>query len=507
MSEDGRDPPVDVLTARVRSTPDRTAVIDTQTAAQWRYRELNDAVDEVAGALCASVDEPSSRERLAVALGTTSQFVVTLHACLRLGWELLPLNTELATPELAARLHRSDPTILICERATEENVIDAVANTDLEIPVRTVDDPRTGASKSLFDRTGPVDPSPVGLDETAMILFTSGTTGRPKGVELSRKNVLWSAIASAFRLGVTPSDRWLCCLPTYHMGGLAPAIRSVLYGTTLLLQRSFEARETASIIAEEGVTGVSLVPTQLKRLLNVGLSSRTLRTVLLGGAPASTSLLEQAAETSVPVYPTYGLTETASQVATARPSQVEASPGTVGQPLLGTQVRIVREGDPVPPGETGEVVVSGPTVTAGYLDEAETAEAFGEFGLHTGDLGHLDTDGKLWVTGRRDDQIITGGELVAPADVSAVLREIEGVKAAAVVGLDDPEWGQRVGALVVPDSAASDSEDLRGRILDQCERRLASYKQPKTVAFVDQLPRTHSGTVDRDAVRNVLTQS
>jgi O-succinylbenzoic acid--CoA ligase len=240
----------------------------------------------------------------------------------------------------------------------------------------------------------------------------------------------------------------------------------------------------------------------LQRLLEDGWSPpEHLDTVLLGGAPASESLLERAIEQGVPVSPTYGTTETASQIATARPEQVAAHRGTVGQPLVNTTVRILEgDGDGLAaPGETGELVVSGPTVTPGYLDEQRTNEAFGEYGLYTGDLGYRDEDGRLWVVGRVDDRIVSGGENVDPETVASAIREHPGAADATVVGLPDEEWGEVVAALVVGDI---DADAVRAH----CRERLADFEVPKHIVVTDTLPRTPSGTVDREAVRDRLRE-
>jgi O-succinylbenzoic acid--CoA ligase len=346
--------------------------------------------------------------------------------------------------------------------------------------------------------------SAVDLDAERLVLFTSGTTGRPKGVRLSLRNLLASAAGSAFRLGVLAEDRWLCALPTYHMGGLAPWIRSALYGTTVVVGSDFDPARTAAEMRATGVTGVSLVPSTLVRLLDDGWTPPdSLRFVLLGGGPADESLVARARDRGVPVCPTYGTTETASQIATTRPAAAAERPGTVGQPLVTTEVTVVDgKGEPIPPGERGEIVVDGPTVTRGYLDPETTAAAFSDRGLRTGDLGYRDEDGYLWVTGRADDAFVSGGETVHPGGVADRLRAHPTVADAAVVGLPDREWGRRVAAALVPDDEADPEA-----VVEDCADGLAAYERPRTVAVVDSLPRTASGTVDREALRDLLDEA
>jgi O-succinylbenzoic acid--CoA ligase len=492
----------DLLRTRAATTPDRTAVELVDSDQTWSYRDLDKAVDELAASLDSL--EADNDTRLAVALPTGFSFVCSIHAAVRLGWELTPLNTRLAAGELADRLDKLAPDVVLCARETEKILAEAQARQaapETDGPRRyTVDDPAEADTATPPTADSPAETDPHDPTDTALVLFTSGTTGEPKGVRLTPRNLTASAFASALRLGVTPSDRWLCCLPMYHMGGLAPVVRSTLYGTTLVVQSEFDAERTANVLDSAGITGVSLVPTQLTRLLDVGLEAPDLRTVLLGGAPASEELLTRADEADIPVYPTYGMTETASQIATARPTDHRDHPGTVGQPLFGTRVTVLDDdGDPLPAGERGELVVSGPTVTPAYLDVAQTAEAISEYGLHTGDFGYRDDDGRLWVLGRVDDTIITGGELVAPATVAEVIRDATGVEDVAVVGIDDEEWGQRVVAAVV-----GDDDDLPERVEEQCRDNLAGYKIPRQVRVVDSLPRTQSGTVDRESVRDLF---
>ena len=477
----------DLLADRVAATPERTALVDAGSGESWTFRDLDARTDAVAAGLAEA--GVSSGDRVGVLAPTCPALVSFHHALARLGAVAVVLHTRQPSSALRERMRQAGVETLCYDASLEEHAhaADDVLSTALAIDDLPVEgEPSTAA----FDPRSP--------EETAVVAFTSGTTGDPKGVRLTTANLRESAEASAYRLGVSPGDRWLCCLPMCHMGGLAPIFRTAVYGTTLVVQRRFDARVTPSVIDDHGVTGVSLVPTMLERLLSAEWSPPAhLDTVLLGGAPAREELLDSAAEAGVPVSPTYGTTETASQIATATPAQARDHPGTVGQPLFGTTVRVVDDGTPVQRGATGEIVVDGPTVSPGYLDEDATDEAFDDDGLHTGDLGYRDADGRLWVVGRVDDMIVTGGENVAPASVESTLREHPDIEDAAVVGLPDPEWGEAVASLVVGDVIPTTVETF-------CRARLADHEVPKTIAIAESLPRTESDTVDREAVRSML---
>ncbi|WP_436924553.1 class I adenylate-forming enzyme family protein [Halosimplex amylolyticum] len=514
------DPSGDLLCERAASTPDATAVVDADSDSEWTYREFDEWVSARAARLHDQFDVADgdsvedARGRVGLLFGTRVAFANCYFATGRLGASAVPLNVELPVERLRSQASRADIDALVCARSTE-SLATEVAPSD--VPIASVDEPESDAVAALkctgADAREPVE---TPLDGERVVMFTSGTSGDPKGVRLTRRNLVASAVGSAHRLGVDPDDRWLVCLPMYHMGGLAPLVRSTLYGTTTVVQREFDADATAGVLDEFDISGVSLVPTMLTRLLDDGWSpSDSLRFVLLGGAPASRDLIERCADRGVPAYPTYGMTETASQVATATPEEARSHPDTVGRPLRNTTVTVLDSGGEgeatAEPSEPGELVVDGPTVTPGYLDDEQTAAAFGDCGFHTGDLGHADEDGRLWIVGRVDDAIVTGGENVHPARVADALREVDGVEDAAVVGIPDEEWGERVAALVVPTGDATAVTDSTGtteltadRIRDAARDRLAAFAVPKTVAFADELPRTHSGTVDRDAVRERL---
>jgi O-succinylbenzoic acid--CoA ligase len=305
-------------------------------------------------------------------------------------------------------------------------------------------------------------------------VLSSGTSGVPKPVLLTAGNHLWSALGSALNLGVERDDRWLCCLPLNHVGGLTILLRSAIYGTGAVVHRGFDLDRVAAALEDGEATVVSLVPTQLVRLLDAGAAVEEPRLLLIGGGPVPSEVLEEALGRGAVVVQTYGLTEACSQVCTLGPSEAASRVGSAGKALPGTDVRIA--GD--------EVLVRGPTVAPAAVAE--------DGWLHTGDLGRLDGEGYLWVEGRRDDLIVSGGENVRPHRVEAALLAHPGVAEVAVAGREDREWGQAVTAFVV---AADDpgSEEL----IAHARSRLAPHEVPKTIEFVPELPRTGSGKLLR----------
>jgi O-succinylbenzoic acid--CoA ligase len=307
-------------------------------------------------------------------------------------------------------------------------------------------------------------------------ILTSGSSGAPRAIGLTPANFLWSAAGSSLNLGVEPADRWLCCLPLFHIAGLSILIRSAIYGTTAVVHDAFDADRVAGALAEDEIMLVSLVATQLARLLDADADVSKPRAILLGGGPLPLDLLERATAAGATVVQTYGMTETCSQVATLAPADARRKLGSAGRPLLTAKIEI----------DDGEIVVSGPTVAPG--------SAAPDGRLHTADLGEIDDDGFLWVTGRKGEIIVTGGENVMPAEVEAVLLRHPTVADVAVVGRPDPEWQEAVTAIVVP--AAGESPD-EGELHTYSTSLLAPYKVPKHFEFVDSLPRTAAGKLKR----------
>jgi o-succinylbenzoate---CoA ligase len=380
-------------------------------------------------------------DRVALALPPGPEFAVALHAVLLRGAAAIPIDPRLGPEERAQRQR--------------------TASLVVEEPI-----PTDGAHTRAPGRLDP--------HATATVIHTSGTTADPKPVELTVGNWVANALGSALALGLDAQDRWLCTLPLSHVGGLSILIRSAIYGTTVVLHERFDAQAAKRAITEEGITIASLVPTTLERLLDAGLERpRTLRVALVGGGPLSPALAARAKDSGLPVAQTYGMTEACSQVATSLPGE----PETAGRPLFGTEVRIAAD---------GEILVKGPTVAPGAADH--------DGWLHTGDLGAVDERGRLTVTGRKADTIVSGGENVAPAEVEAVLLAHPAVADAAVHGRQDPEWGEAVVATVVlRDGGRTDETELRAHVAAS----LAAFKVPKQVAFAARLPRTASGKLLR----------
>jgi O-succinylbenzoic acid--CoA ligase len=402
---------------------------------QLTYRELEAGARRAAGALAhLGVREG---DHVALALPAGAEYCAALHGCFLLGAVAVPIDLRLARVEREARLRG---VTVVVEEPLDGAPLEEVSELDLE--------------------------------RVATLMHTSGTTAAPKRVPLTYGNWLASALGSAVALGLDQRERWLCPLPLTHVGGLSILLRSAIYATTAVVHERFEPEAVAAALCDRGerITVVSVVSTMLERLLETGLSEPpALRWALLGGGPIPASLLELARARRVPVAPTYGMTEACSQIA------------TFGWPLPGTELAISQE---------GEVLVRGPTVSRAAL----AADGW----LHTGDLGALDDNGRLSLSGRLSDVIVSGGENVAPVEVEEVLRAHPVVADAAVFGRPHAEWGEAVvAAVVVRNGARVEPDALR----NHCADHLARFKVPKAFEFVERLPRTASGKLLRRELR------
>jgi O-succinylbenzoic acid--CoA ligase len=446
---------VEAWLARAAMARPRHTALQTPQGA-WSYAQLHAAARFGAGELAARGAGPGSS--VAIALPAGLAFAQALHACLLLGAVAVPVDVRLSAAE---RARIADGAHVLLEEPLGE-----------------------GPAPASIPGTGVHD-----LDAAAVLIHTSGTTSSPRPVQLTYGNFLWSALGSAVALGLDPQERWLCTLPLSHVGGLSILLRSAIYATTALVHERFESERVVNALQAQEVTLVSLVATTLARVLDDGLRRPpSLRCALTGGGPVPAALLERARAAGVPVSLTYGLSESCSQATTTPVAEIGAHPyggalegagrENAGPPLFCTRVRIATD---------GEILLAGPTVAC--------AAVAGDGWLHTGDLGELDEHGRLIVSGRKADTIVSGGENVAPAEVEAVLEAHPHVLEAAVLGRPDPQWGEAVTAIVVarPGAILAD-EQLRAH----CAAALAPYKVPKRFRIsTEPLPRTRAGKLLR----------
>jgi o-succinylbenzoate---CoA ligase len=433
------------LSRSAATMPDRLALVAGEE--RLTFRELRARAVDAAARLAPM--GAVKGVRVGLAMEPSAGYAVALHGLIELGAVAVPLDPRLTEPELERRLERSGAALVLRDPA-----------------------------ELAQQRPADYEPAAVELDDVHCVMHTSGTGGHAKAVELTYGNQLWSALGSAARIGIDPQDRWLCSLGLHHVGGLSVVLRSAIYGTAVVIE-PFEADAVARVIAEQRITLASLVGTTLSRLLDAGAELDRLRCVLLGGGPVAPATLQRALAGGVPIAPTYGLTEAASQVTTLPPGEAAKRPGSAGTPILPTEVRI----------EDGAIEVRGATVAPG--------EAGPGGWLRTGDLGRLE-DGHLYVLGRADDVIVTGGENVSPQQVEQALLAHPAVADAAAIGVEDPDWQHAVVAVVVPADGTTPAED---ELREFCRERLAAHEVPKRISFARELPRNSQGKLLRAQIR------
>ena len=472
---------------RAALTPDAPALESTDGT--WSFAELADRACRAAGYLYTTV--AAGRSPIALLMNGDARFAAWFHAVALTGRPVLPLNLRLTASELAGQLEHAHAACVLGEAG------DARLE---ELHARLPSCPVIAAPPLDSLPTGWEQPGdrPGDGEEILAVLYTSGTSGRPKGACLTWNNFFASARAAEDRLGAAVYRRWLACMPLFHVGGLSILMRSVLFGGPVRLQSRFDPAVVSDALDGGDIAGVSLVPTMLSRLLahrDYRAAPGGLEVLLLGGAAAAPELVARALAKGYPVCPTYGLTEATSQVATAAPPRAGAREPSPMLPVLGTQVRIVSGGRDAGPGTEGEIVVRGATVMRGYLhDDEANARALRDGWLHTGDIGYLDAAGGLHVLDRRDDLVVSGGENVYPAEIEAVLLEHPAVEDAGVTGVPDADFGARVVAWVVIKPGCSASVEA---LQSHCRATLAGFKQPREFRLVEALPRNAAGKLQR----------
>jgi long-chain acyl-CoA synthetase len=468
------------------------------------YEELRDRVDALAGRLRAAAGVAPG-DRVCFLDRNAPEHIVVQFAAARLGAVFAPLNFRLASPELAEIVADCEPAACLVGEAYAE------ALASVRVPVEVI-------SVSGSSPDPPTSPAPLSRparqpvpEDLAMVLYTSGTTGRPKGIELTCANIDAALARFEPTLGLGAGAISLDAMPMFHVGGGMWALAGVVAGATSVIVRDFDARAVAALLAAQRVTHAALVPAMIAALLEAGEHDfGALTTIAYGASPIPEPLLGRAVRAfpRCGFYQGYGLTETTSTVV-----QLEAAdhvPGSrrlrsVGRPIGGAAVRIV---DPLSgadvdePRAVGEIWVRGPTVMRGYWRAPElTAETLVEGGwLRTGDAGYRDADGYLYLHDRVKDMIVSGGENVYPAEIERVLEAHPGVAEVAVVGVAHARWGETPKAFVVERGGGAPAPTA-DELIDYCRERLARYKCPTVFAFVAELPRNAAGKVLKRSLR------
>ena len=488
------------LPVRRAKAPDSIALIHRETETV-SYRELADRAERVARALA---DRGVTRgDRVAFLGDNQPAFVEVLFGCATLGAVFVPLNTRLAPPELAHMLADSGSLLLVHDARLDDTAT-AAAGALPRIVVGAAG-PR-GYDDVLAAAMSPVEPVDVQLDEPAAILYTSGTTGRPKGAILTHGNLTWNALNVLVDVDIVSTDVALVISPLFHAASLGMGLLPIiLKGATAVLEPAFDPGRTLRLIEQHRVTMLSGVPTTFQFLAEhpdwAGTDITSLRKLTCGGSPVPSRVAAAYETRGLSFSLGYGLTETSPGATYLPAALASAKAGTSGLPHFFTEVRIVDEaGEPLPPGTVGEIQVRGPNVSPGYHGDptASAAAHTGDGWLRTGDLGRLDGDGCLVVSDRVKDMIISGGENIYPAEVEDLIMGIDAVSGAAVIGVADERWGETPWAIVtVKDGADLTTEQL----IEHLSGRIAKYKIPKRVVVVPELPRTASGKVRKADLR------
>lgn len=538
----------DWLAFHADRTPEKIAAIDQQTGRRFTYGEFNDRAARLAGFMRDAWQiEPG--DRVAILAKNSTDYFEFQFACIKLGAMMLPLNWRLAEPELLFILNDSGAKGILYDAEFAERVPALIAGSQakqslcIDYSAITPQPSLTqGEGESVRDATHSplvgretgsgvntyeqaleatsirVEMNPQTTHDTPlMIMYTAGTTGHPKGVIITHGMTLWNAVNISTPTGLAYDSTHYVVLPTFHTGGLNLYANPVFHhGGTNIIARNFDPGITLKTLQDEalGVTHFFGVPSIYLFLsqhpdFDTADLSRT-KSWGCGGAPMPVAVLEKYAKRDMIIQLGFGMTETSPTVFLIDKRRALSKPTSVGKPLLHTRVRVVDDDlRDVPPGEVGEVVISGPNITPGYWnrpDANESSFSLDEYGnrwLHSGDAGMVDEEGCIYIVDRYKDMYISGGENVYPAEVEQVLYQIDGVAEAAVIGVPDEKWGECGLAILVCKPEISLNPD---EVIAYCQQRLAKFKVPKSIAFIDVLPRNAAGKVLKRELRQRFSQ-
>jgi O-succinylbenzoate-CoA ligase len=497
------------LTRRAFMSPRLEATVEPAAGnRRFSFRELNVRCNQVAHALRGAAVRPG--DRVALLMMNSAEFIESFYAVAKIGAVNVPLNWRLVADELEFILKDAGATVLLYTdsfAALAEELQRRGAKTDVRLWVQVGGTPAAFASGYAAWTGGqPTDePDAAGFDDDLLfIMYTSGTTGLPKGVMHSHRTVLWSMLTLSATADVRYHDRYLLALPMFHVGALTPVMGNIYRGATTVVLKAFDPKLAWELIRDEKITSTLMVPAMLQfmqatfdKAVHDGSS---LRWCMSGAAPVPVTLIQAYADMGIEVHQVYGLTESCGPGCLILGEDALSRAGSTGRAYFHTDVRVVNvDGSDCAPGDSGEVLIRGPHNMVGYWNRPDaTAQALRDGWLHTGDIGFMDDEGFVTIKDRMKDMLISGGENVYPAEVENMLLSHPAVADAAVIGLPSPKWGEVPLAVVVPKKGATFSD---AELLDWCKGKLATFKLPKAAVIVAEIPRNPSGKILKRVLR------
>lgn len=488
------------LAKRAQLNPDLEALVDDAARRRFTFAELNRQADRAAHVLTGLVQ--AKGDRVAMLLPNGHHFVEVFYGAARAGLVVVPLNCRLVADELAFMLRDSGATVLVYAAEYDAVVADLHGRGDDGTPVVHwvrvgPDRPQWALDFDALVESAPADPVGVDADgdDPLFIMYTSGTTGLPKGAVHTHDSVEWSVFTVLASVDVRFGDRYLISMPLFHVGALNPMVCCVYRGATVIMLRQFDAQRIWEVFRDEQVTITLAVPAMLNFMLPTYRpelrDALALRWMMSGASPVPVSLIEAYARLGFEVHQVYGLTETCGPACVISPDDAMSHIGSTGKAFFHTEVRIVDDnGVDVGPDVPGEVLVRSRHIMAGYWNRPDaTAQTITDGWLHTGDIAVRDAEGFVYIQDRIKDMIISGGENVYPAEIEDILLSHPGIADVAVLGIPSAKWGESPLAVVVRADPDLDEE----AVLAHCHGKLARFKLPKRAVFTDAIPRTQTG--------------
>ncbi|MBN2062055.1 MAG: long-chain-fatty-acid--CoA ligase [Deltaproteobacteria bacterium] len=504
----------DIIRREARIRSQKIAVVEGEK--EFTYQEVNQRVNRLANTLLKI--GVVKGDKIAFMGNTSHQFMEFYFATAKIGSIAVPINARFSSDEAEYVLKKAEVKLLIYNEDMEETVQKLRSN--ISGITQFVSTGNTGHDVLFYEEfisnESDIDPNQVvGPDDIAIIMFTSGATGFPKGVIATQRNIMANTNTMCLELDLGPEDISLLAMPLYHIGGLWPMLSMVYRGGTSILIPRFDLEPMFEMIQKRKVTFINLVPTVLLRIIShpniLSYNLESIRLIMHAAAPIPREQLKNAMKVFGPHRLTTGLGSTEANGALihfrssehALEGPMVSKLGSVGKDAMGVEIAIVdEEGREVPNGEPGEIIGKGDNIAPSYWKlPKESAESFRDGWLYTGDIGYRDQDGYIYIVDRKKDIIISGGENVASREVEEVLHQHPSVYEAAVIGVPDNEWGEGVKAVIVLKGEFVGKVDDK-ELMEFCRSRLAGYKRPRSIDFVAELPKNAAGKIDKVILKN-----